>query len=149
MGTSIVQYLCTSTVSRTHKFISFQTILLTANSLPLFLSSPRTDPDCQFELEYFTEQDKRHQVSIKSSNGKYVMAKPSGHLFAKEDGPDSSVFCFELINRPILVLKNDHGFVATTKKGDKYECARATYEVFKVSYDRESFAYHFSSKFNV
>lgn len=107
------------------------------------------DPDCQFELDYSSDQDKKQRVSIKASNGKYVMTKPSGHLFAKEDSADandSTTFCFELINRPILVLKNDHGFVAATKRGDKYECARANYDVFKVTYDRENYAYHITSE---
>lgn len=110
----------------------------------------RNDPNCLFALEYFTEADKRERVCIKAPNDKYVMAKQSGHLFAKEDnsnaGDGSTTFCFELINRPILVLKNDHGFVSATKKGDKYECARAGYDVFKVTYDRENYAYHLHSE---
>merc|ERR1711955_115235 len=51
-------------------------------------------------------------VCLKASNGKYIVNKKTGHLFANCDAiEDNTRYFFYLINRPILVLKGEQGFV--------------------------------------
>ncbi|CAH2236495.1 jg21255 [Pararge aegeria aegeria] len=51
-------------------------------------------------------------VAFRANNGKYLMTKRSGHLYANADAIDDNCkYYFYLINRPILVLKCDQGFV--------------------------------------
>ncbi|XP_037523430.1 protein singed [Rhipicephalus sanguineus] len=73
-------------------------------------------------------------VTLVASNGKLVGAKKSGHLFANcEPGDPAAKFHFALVNRPVLVLRCDQGFVG--RKGPsspRLECNRASYEVVHV-----------------
>jgi len=73
-------------------------------------------------------------VSIKANNGKLVGIKKSGHLFANCDAEsENSKFYFYLVNRPVLVLKCDQGFVGFKAAGSsKLECNKATYETIHV-----------------
>lgn len=73
-------------------------------------------------------------VCLKANNGKYVATKKSGHLFANCDAvEEKSKYHFYLINRPILVLKCDQGFVGYKAAGStKLECNKATYETIQV-----------------
>eukprot|EP00088_Acartia_fossae_P066962 TRINITY_DN8325_c0_g2_i4.p1 TRINITY_DN8325_c0_g2~~TRINITY_DN8325_c0_g2_i4.p1 ORF type:complete len:505 (+),score=168.65 TRINITY_DN8325_c0_g2_i4:109-1623(+) len=72
-------------------------------------------------------------VSFKASNGKYLGTKKSGHLFANMDGIEENArFYFYLVNRPILVLKSDQGFVGYRTGTIKLECNKATYETIQV-----------------
>lgn len=72
-------------------------------------------------------------VSFKASNGKYLGTKKSGHLYANCDTMDEkTTFYFYLINRPILVLKCDQGFVGYKAGSVKLECNKATYETIQV-----------------
>ncbi|VVD03821.1 unnamed protein product [Leptidea sinapis] len=70
-------------------------------------------------------------LSFRANNGKYVTTKRSGHLYANSDVPDDNCkYYFYLINRPILVLKCEQGFVGP--KGVKMECNKANYETIQV-----------------
>ncbi|KAH8037411.1 hypothetical protein HPB51_009966 [Rhipicephalus microplus] len=73
-------------------------------------------------------------VTLVASNGKLVGAKKSGHLFANcEPGDPAAKFHFALVNRPVLVLRCDQGFVG--RKGPsspRLECNRASYEIVHV-----------------
>jgi len=73
-------------------------------------------------------------VSIRASNGKLVGIKKSGHLFANcEPESENSRFYFYLVNRPVLVLKCDQGFVGYKAVGSvKVECNKASYETIHV-----------------
>jgi len=73
-------------------------------------------------------------VSLRANNGKYVAIKKSGHLFANSDEIDErNKYFFYLINRPILVLKCDQGFVGYKIQGStRLECNKATYETILV-----------------
>ena len=73
-------------------------------------------------------------VSLKANNGKLVGIKKSGHLFANCDSEsENSKFYFYLVNRPVLVLKCDQGFVGYKAHGStKLECNKATYETIHV-----------------
>ena len=74
-------------------------------------------------------------ISFRANNGKYVGTKKSGHLFANCDdfSEDKSKYYFYLINRPVLVLKCDQGFVGYKSSGsNRLECNKATYETIVV-----------------
>ncbi|XP_064078039.1 protein singed-like isoform X1 [Macrobrachium nipponense] len=74
-------------------------------------------------------------VAFQANNGKYIATKKSGHLFANADTPDeeSARFYFYLINRPVLVLKCEQGFVGyKTSNSLKMECNKANYETIRV-----------------
>lgn len=66
-------------------------------------------------------------------SGKYIGNKKSGHLFANCDSiEDNTRYFFYLINRPILVLKCDQGFVGYKAGSVKLECNKASYETIQV-----------------
>ncbi|XP_076257341.1 fascin domain-containing protein singed [Rhynchophorus ferrugineus] len=74
-------------------------------------------------------------VTFRANNGRYVITKRSGHLFATSDviDDDTCKYYFYLVNRPILVLKCEQGFVGYKAAGNpKLECNKATYETIKV-----------------
>lgn len=73
-------------------------------------------------------------VSFRANNGKYIAAKKSGHLYANMEAVDEiSRFHFYLINRPILVLKCEQGFVGyKSNASTKLECNKASYETIQV-----------------
>ena len=77
------------------------------------------------------------QVSFQATSGKYVTIKPNGKLApSSESIGDKEKFLLQLINRPLLILRGEHGFVgmrgATTAR---LECNRSSYEVFKLHFE--------------
>merc|ERR1711992_299537 len=73
-------------------------------------------------------------VSFKAANGKYIGNKKSGHLYANCESLEANTkYYFYLINRPILVLKCDQGFVGyKSATSTRLECNKATYETIVV-----------------
>ncbi|KAF2903734.1 hypothetical protein ILUMI_02442 [Ignelater luminosus] len=73
-------------------------------------------------------------VAFRANNGRYVITKRSGHLYATADTIDDNCkYFFYLINRPILVLKSEQGFVGyKSASSPKLECNKATYETIQV-----------------
>merc|ERR1711881_167402 len=74
-------------------------------------------------------------VAFKANNGKFVGTKKSGHLYANCESVDepNAKYYFYLINRPVLVLKCDQGFVGyKSSASNKLECNKATYETIQV-----------------
>ena len=74
-------------------------------------------------------------ISFKANNGKYLGTKKSGHLYANCDdfSEERSKYYFYLINRPVLVLKCDQGFVGYKSSGStRLECNKASYETIVV-----------------
>jgi len=73
-------------------------------------------------------------VAFKAENGKYIGTKKSGHLFANVDTiEERSKYFFYLINRPILVLKCEQGFVGYKAAGSpRLECNKASYATIQV-----------------
>ena len=78
-------------------------------------------------------------INLQASNGKYVTTKLNGQLAASvEDASDAKAsFTMNVVNRPLLVLRSDHGFVSTVSgaKDLRYECNRSIYEVLSLSVD--------------
>lgn len=74
-------------------------------------------------------------VSFQATTSKYVTIKPNGKLAPVCDSVgDKEKFLFELINRPLLILRGEHGFVGAKGSG-RLECNRSSYEVFKLHFD--------------
>ncbi|XP_023712701.1 protein singed [Cryptotermes secundus] len=73
-------------------------------------------------------------VGFRANNGKFVSTKRSGHLYANCDTVENNAkYFFYLINRPILVLKCEQGFVGyKSASSSKLECNKATYETIQV-----------------
>jgi len=77
-------------------------------------------------------------ISILAANGKFIGTKKSGHLFANCDViEENAKYYFYLVNRPILVLKCEQGFVgykavAGGATSDVLECNKANYETLIV-----------------
>jgi len=89
-------------------------------------------PEAAFKVEW----NGRH-VKLVADNGKYVSIKPSGHLVAT--GNEGEEFILQLVNRPLLVLRGEHGFLGckdTTVQGNK-----ANYDIFTMESDSKG-AYH-------
>ena len=69
-------------------------------------------------------------MALKASNGRYVTARPNGSLYATVDptafGP-SEAFILTIVNRPLLVLRCDFGFVGFKTPGNpRLECNKST-----------------------
>ena len=87
-------------------------------------------------------------LAFRANNGRYVITKRSGHLYANSDVIDENCkYYFYLINRPILVLKSEQGFVGYKSAGNpKLECNKATYECIQVE-RAEKGVIHFKGEF--
>uniref|UniRef100_A0A671SMR5 Fascin actin-bundling protein 2a, retinal n=1 Tax=Sinocyclocheilus anshuiensis TaxID=1608454 RepID=A0A671SMR5_9TELE len=68
-----------------------------------------------------------------ANNGKYVCTKKNGQLAAVSDslGEDEQ-FMLKLINRPILVLRGENGFVCHHKTSNTLDCSRSVYDIFSL-----------------
>lgn len=87
-------------------------------------------------------------VAFRANNGRYVITKRSGHLYATSDTIDETCkYYFYLVNRPILVIKCEQGFVGfKSPSNPKLECNKATYETIQVERGEKGVVY-FKSKF--
>ncbi|XP_064478773.1 protein singed-like isoform X2 [Ornithodoros turicata] len=86
--------------------------------------------NCLFDLSWQPDGS----LAFVANNGKLVGAKKSGHLFANcEAGDEAARFHFFLVNRPLLVLRCDQGFVGyKSPSSPKLECNKAQYETIIV-----------------
>ena len=72
------------------------------------------------------------KLAIKAANGKFVMTKKNGGLTATAaEASDDATYIFEIINRPKLVLRGEHGFVGTQPSGP-LECNKSVPEVYSM-----------------
>ena len=88
-------------------------------------------------------------VTLRASNGRYVTARMNGSLYAVSDSPsDKEKFFITVINRPILVLKCDYGFIGfKLPNNPRIECNKATYDVITLEHtDGTSGAYYLKGK---
>ncbi|XP_076472853.1 fascin-2-like [Babylonia areolata] len=88
-------------------------------------------PRTLFELEW--QED--GSATLKAANGSYVYNKRTGSLVASSDAVgDKERFMVQVANRPMLVLKSDHGFVGCKPGPPKTDvvCNRAVYDVIHV-----------------
>ncbi|XP_056136661.1 fascin [Lampris incognitus] len=89
-----------------------------------------------FELEW---RDGR--VCVRAANGKYVTAKKNGQLTAAvENAGEAELFLMKLINRPIIVLRGEHGFIGCRKAGiATLDSNRASYDVFQLEFNNGAY----------
>merc|ERR1712226_1174451 len=76
-------------------------------------------------------------IAIKAENGRYITAKMNGSLYALSDAPgDKEMFFMTIMNRPILVLKCDYGFVGFKSSTNvRIECNKAAYDVIYLEHN--------------
>jgi len=83
--------------------------------------------------EYFELHWLGPKVAFKASNGSFVAIKPNGGLIANAASvSDTSSYTFEIINRPRLVLRGEHGFVDTLSLSNTIEANKASYEAYSL-----------------
>jgi len=90
----------------------------------------KRNPNCLFDIIWHPDGS----ISFKANNGKLIGTKKSGHLYANSDTVEENTkYFFYLINRPVLVLKCEQGFVGYKASGsNRLECNKATYETIIV-----------------
>lgn len=72
------------------------------------------------------------KISLRGANGKYVETKKNGALAAiAPEINEHSTYIYEIINRPKLVLRGEHGFVGTMPSC-LLECNKSTAEVYNM-----------------
>jgi fascin 1/2 len=99
------------------------------NAVQCTAEKPATDAE-KFKIEWHGAQ-----VALKSlANGKYLEQKLNGYIHAigTEASEDKkSLFTYEIVNRPKLVLRGEYGFVGTLPSG-LLECNKSVPEVYSM-----------------
>lgn len=90
----------------------------------------------QFEIEW-----QGPMIALKSTeNGKYISVKSNGKMSVEaSELTDDCKFVFDFINRPLLVLRGEYGFVGVKGSSGILECNRSQYDVFYVTCTNGSF----------
>lgn len=111
---------------------------LQSGSSGIQASETKRCPNALFELLWHEDGS----ISFLAQNGKFIGTKKSGHLYANCDViEDNARYYFYLINRPILVLKCEQGFVGyktvsasnnPAATSNVLECNKANYETIIV-----------------
>ncbi|XP_029934261.1 fascin-2b [Myripristis murdjan] len=82
-----------------------------------------------------------HRVALKANNGKYVCTKKNGQLLAVSDsiGEDEQL-TLKLINRPMLILRGETGFICHHRNSNTLDAGRSVYDIFSLHFSDG--AYH-------
>jgi len=84
------------------------------------------------QREWFTVNWQGPNLTLTANNGKLVTVLPNGNCYASEtEQKATNTFQFEIINRPKLVLRGEHGFIASLPSG-VLECNKSTPEIFSM-----------------
>ncbi len=87
--------------------------------------------DFSRETAQFTVEWMGPLVALRAANGRYFSVTSNGKISASSaEMADNCKFVFEFINRPIVVLRGDFGFVGTKGSSGTLECNRSQYDVF-------------------
>ncbi|CAL8304785.1 unnamed protein product [Merluccius merluccius] len=102
---------------------------LTANG-GLQCTASTKSANCYFDIEW-----RGKRLTLRAANGKYVAAKKNGQLAATIDSAgESEEFIMKLINRPIIVLRGEHGFIGCRKVTGTLDSNRSTYDYFTLEF---------------
>nr|XP_061829420.1 fascin-2-like isoform X2 [Nerophis lumbriciformis] len=83
-----------------------------------------------FDIEW-----RGQRVALKASNGKYVCTKKNGQLSAVSDAVEDELFLMKLINRPMLILRGENGFVCHHKNSNTLDVNRSVYDIFSLIFN--------------
>ncbi|GAB1608309.1 protein singed-like [Argonauta hians] len=102
---------------------------------------------CLFDITW----QRDGSVTIKAANDNYIYNKAAGSLLASNDViTEKEKFRIRLVNRPALVMKGEHGFVAFKVAGSakaEYVCNKSLYDlIFLEATDKG--IYHFKGHNN-
>ncbi|CAG5928737.1 unnamed protein product [Menidia menidia] len=91
---------------------------------------------------YFDLEWRDGRVCLRAANSKYVTAKKNGQLAATLDNAgEAEQFLMKLINRPIIVLRGEHGFIGARKSGQPtLDSNRASYDVFQLEFHNGAYS---------
>ncbi|CAL1588259.1 unnamed protein product [Knipowitschia caucasica] len=102
-------------------------------------TATETEVNTMFDIEW-----RGQRVALKASNGKYICTKKNGQLSAVSDSVgDDELFLMKLINRPILILRGENGFVCHHKNSNTLDANRSVYDIFSLIFSDG--AYHIKS----
>lgn len=83
------------------------------------------------DREWFSVSWQGPRLCLTACNGKLVTVKANGACAAMDSVPsDENTFQFEIINRPKLVLRGEHGFVGALAQSGALDCGKSMAEVF-------------------
>ncbi|XP_061181651.1 fascin-like [Saccostrea echinata] len=86
-------------------------------------------PNALFGLEWQGDGT----VALKASNNSYIFNKATGSLVAASDTiGEKEKFKIRIVNRPLLVLKCEFGFVGVKVKSEECCCNRVTYDLIQL-----------------
>ncbi|XP_029945713.1 fascin-2a [Salarias fasciatus] len=89
-------------------------------------TATEVEVNTMFDIEW-----RGKRVALKASNGKYVCTKKNGQLSAVSDAVgDDELFLMKLINRPMLILRGENGFVCHHKNSNALDANRSIYDIF-------------------
>ncbi|KAM4597812.1 fascin-2a [Polymixia lowei] len=102
-------------------------------------TATEVEANTKFDIEW-----RGQRVTLKASNGKYVCTKRNGQLSAVSDSVgDDELFLMKLINRPMLILRGENGFVCHHKTSNALDSNRSVYDIFLMLFNDG--AYHIKS----
>ncbi|KAJ0001351.1 hypothetical protein NQD34_006371 [Periophthalmus magnuspinnatus] len=102
-------------------------------------TATEVEVNTMFDIEW-----RGQRVALKASNGKYICTKKNGQLSAVSDSVgDDELFLMKLINRPILILRGENGFVCHHKNSNTLDANRSVYDIFSLIFSDG--AYHIKS----
>ncbi|XP_069757842.1 fascin-like isoform X5 [Narcine bancroftii] len=91
--------------------------------------------DCWFNIVY-----KGPKVIIKTGDGKILTTQSTGQLgVGHSTADDSQEFILKLVNRPLLILKSDFGFVAFGSGTQRLDGNRPMYEASRMTSDEDGY----------
>ncbi|XP_056256621.1 fascin-2a isoform X1 [Seriola aureovittata] len=109
-------------------------------------TATEVEVNTMFDIEW-----QGQRVALKASNGKYVCTKKNGQLSAVSDAVgksfqaneqclsftagDDELFLMKLINRPMLILRGENGFVCHHKNSNTLDANRSVYDIFSLIFN--------------
>lgn len=114
---------------------------LDAASAGVQAKSASVTPHALFHLEWLSDGT----VAIKASNNCYIFNKATGSLVATIEAiGEKEKFKIRIVNRPLLVLKCEFGFVGVKAKSEECCCNRVTYDLIQLEGCKDG-AYNFKA----